>query len=584
MSSAFMISLARGRDKISGNRPRPATARGLRAPGFEGEGGSRKVMCVKFVQKGKNMAGRRPLLGIVAATVLLALTPVGASAQAPEKTLRFIPQADLRSIDPIWTTAYVTRNFGYLVFDTLFALDKDLKPQPQMVDTWKVSDDKLAWTFTLRDGLKWHDGQPVRAADCVASIQRWGKRDPFGQKLTDAIAEIKTDDDKSFTISLKTPFPLMLNALGKLSSNVPFMMPERLAKTDPYQQIPEAIGSGPFKFVKAEWEPGHKAVFVKNTDYVPRKEPPSFASGGKVAKVDRVEWLYIPDPTTAAAALNSGEADWYEQPPADLLPVFAKNPDIAVATVDPLGNIGILRFNHLNPPFDNPKMREAVLNLVDQKEYMAAVAGNPEYGKPCVALFVCGTPLATEAGADALLRGPNLDRAKALIKEAGYKGEKIVLLSATDQPIVQAQALVTNELLTKAGLNVELNANDWGTLITRRASKEPVDKGGWSLFHTWSSAPDMLSPALESALRGNGAKAWFGWPTAPKIEALIDAWFKAPDLAAQKEIAAEIQTQAYTVDVPFVPTGQFVIPTAYRKSLDGIIIAPVAFLWNVDKK
>src|SRR5580692_10080889 len=214
----------------------------------------------------------------------------GGWAQSTPKTLRFIPQADLRSIDPIWTTAYVTRNFGYLVFDTLFSVDRDFKPQPQMVDTWKVSDDKLAWSFTLRPGLKWHDGTPVRAADCVASIERWGKRDPFGQKLLDATDTITADGDDTFTIHLKTPFPLMLNALGKLSSNVPFMMPERIAKTDAFQQIPEAIGSGPFKFVKEEWVPGNKAVFVRNPDYVPRSDPPSLAAGGKVAKVDRIEW------------------------------------------------------------------------------------------------------------------------------------------------------------------------------------------------------------------------------------------------------------------------------------------------------
>ena len=254
----------------------------------------------------------------------LAIAAMPAAGRA-ETTLRFIPQADLRSLDPIWTTAYITRNYGYMVYDTLFALDKDLKPQPQMVDTWKASDDKLAYTFTLRDGLKWHDGSPVRAADCVASIARWGKRDPFGQKLMDAVDQMTADSDKSFTIRLKTPFPLIIYALGKLSSNVPFMMPERLAKTDPFQQVTEEDGSGPFKFVKQDWVPGSKAVFVKDPDYVARQEPPSLAAGGKVAKVDRVEWLYIPDTATAAAALNAGEVDWWEQPPADLVPVLAAN-------------------------------------------------------------------------------------------------------------------------------------------------------------------------------------------------------------------------------------------------------------------
>jgi peptide/nickel transport system substrate-binding protein len=502
-----------------------------------------------------------------------------------ETTLRFIPQADLRSIDPIWTTAYVTRNFGYLVFDTLFALDKDFKPQPQMVDTWKASDDKLTYSFTLRDGLKWHDGQPVRAADCVASIQRWGKRDTLGQKLLEAVDTMTADNDKSFTIKLKRPFPLLLDGLGKLSSNVPFMMPERLAKTDAFEQIKEAVGSGPFKFVQSEWEPGHKAVFVKNTDYVPRKEPPSLASGGKVAKIDRVEWLYIPDTATATAALNAGEADWYEQPPADILPAFAANKDVVVTTVDPLGNMGVLRFNHTLPPFDNPKMREAVLNLVDQKDYMSAVAGDQKYWKVCGAIFICGgTPFETNAGADVLLKGPHLDKAKALIKEAGYNGEKIVLMSATDQPIVHNQALVTKEALTKAGLNIEFQAMDWGTLITRRASKKPIADGGWNLFHTWTAAPDMLSPAVNIPLRANGDKAWFGWPTDPKLEELIDAWFKAPDLAAQKKLAETIQVAAYSGDIPYVPTGQFVVPTAYRKNISGVINAPIPFLWNVEKK
>jgi peptide/nickel transport system substrate-binding protein len=532
------------------------------------------------------MTSSAHMLRTAAAAIALAFTfvPTTGRTEAGPTTLRFIPQADLRSIDPIWTTAYVTRNFGYLVFDTLFSLDKDFKPQPQMVDRWTVSDDKLTYRFTLRDGLKWHDGQPVRAADCVASLKRWGQRDTLGQKLLEAVADIKAIDDKTFTISLKSPFPLILDALGKLSSNVPFMMPERLAKTDAYQQIPEAFGSGPFKFVKEEWVPGNKAVFVKNTDYVPREEAPSFAAGGKVAKVDRVEWLYIPDTTTAAAALNAGEADWYEQPPADLVPVFAANKDIVVATVDPLGNHGILRFNHIQPPFNNVKLREAVLNLVDQKDYMGAAAGDPKYWRTCPALFGCGTPFETNAGADALLNGPNPAKAKALIQESGYKGEKIVLLSATDQPIVHGQALVTLDALRKAGLNVELQASDWGTLITRRTSKEPVEKNGWSIFHTWTSAPDFFSPAVNIPVRGSGDKAWFGWPTDPKIEALIDAWFRAPDLAAQKQLAADIQVEAYTNDVPYVPTGQFVVPTAYRKNLDGIIIAPVVFLWNVEKK
>jgi peptide/nickel transport system substrate-binding protein len=525
------------------------------------------------------MMWRAAAFAAVAAVAL----PGGAFAQSSGKTLRFIPQADLRVLDPIWTTAYITRNHGYMVYDTLFALDKELKPQPQMVDKFTVSGDKLTYDFTLRDGLKWHDGQPVTSADCIASIQRWSKRDSLGQKLGEAVAKYEAVDDKSFRITLKEPFPLLIDGLAKLSSNTPFMMPKRFAETDPFQQVSEAIGSGPFKFVKNEWVPGNKAVYVKNTDYVPRKEPPSFAAGGKVVKVDRVEWLYIPDPSTASAAINSGEADWYEQPPQDLLPVFQGNKDVVIANIDPLGNQGVLRFNHLLPPFNNEKMRQAVLQLVDQREYMTAVAGDEKNWKVCPSVFACGSPMASDAGAEGLFRKSHLEKAKQLIKEAGYKGEKIVVLSATDQSIVHNQALYTTELLKSAGLNAQLDANDWGTLITRRASKEPVEKGGWNIFHTWIVAPDVLNPAVNFAVRADGEKAWFGWPTDPKLEALRTAWIKAPDLEMQKKVAAEVQTEAFR-SVPYVPTGQFLIPTVYRKNLDGIIVAPVVFLWNVEKK
>lgn len=513
---------------------------------------------------------------------LVILIPAMAAAQSADKTIRFIPQADLRSLDPIWTTAYITRNHGYMIYDTLFAMDKDLKPQPQMVDTWTVSEDKLKYSFTLRDGLKWHDSAPVTAADCIASIARWGKRDSLGQKLMEAVDKMEQVNEKTFTMSLKFPFPLVLDGLGKLSSSPAFIMPERIAKTDAFKQISDPIGSGPFKFVKEEWVPGSKAVYVKNTDYVPRKEPPSFAAGGKVVKVDRVEWLYIPDAATASAALNAGEADWYEQPPTDVLPVFKSNSDVVVANVDPLGSHGVLRFNFLNPPFNNKKLRQAVLALVDQRDYMRAVAGDEKNWQVCVAIFVCGGPLATEAGGEQLKQGPDLVKAKQLIKESGYAGEKIVIMSASDISIVHNQALVTAEILKQAGLNVEFQANDWGTLITRRAGKEPVEKGGWSIFHTWVVAPDLLSPAVLSQLRTNGEGAWFGWPSDPKIEQLRDEWFKEPDLAGQRKIAAEIQQEFYDF-VPYVPTGQFVTPTVYRKNLSGIINAPVAFLWNVEK-
>jgi peptide/nickel transport system substrate-binding protein len=528
------------------------------------------------------MDGRGMLRRGLGLVVLAIATSLPAAGLAQQKVLKFIPQADLRILDPITTTAYITRNHGYMVYDTLFAIDAKFNVRPQMVDKYEVSPDKLTYTFTLRDGLKFHDGQPVRSADCIASIERWAKRDALGQKLAEATDSWKAVNDKTFTLHLKKPFGLVLDALAKPSSNVPFIMPERIAKTDAFTNITDATGSGPFKFVKEEWVPGNKVVYVKNPDYVPRKEPPSWASGGKVVKVDRVEWIYIPDSATAAAALNAGEADWWEQMPPDLIPVLQKNKDIKVENIDPLGSMGVLRFNFLFPPFNNEKMRQALLYVLDQKDYVLGIAGDMKNGRTCYSYFTCGTPLSSEVGAEPMKGKRDFDKAKQLIKEAGYKGEKIVIISATDQPIVHSQTLLTAELLKKLGLNVEIQAGDWGTLISRRAVKNPIDKGGWSIFHTWLVGPDVTSPAVNFAIRGSGDKAWFGWPNDPTLEKLRDDWFAATDPAASKKAAEAVQKRAFEF-VPYIPTAQFILPTAYRTNLSGLIIAPVTFMWNVEK-
>ena len=520
--------------------------------------------------------------GAVTAVVLAAVLFSGA-ASAQQKVLKFIPQADLRILDPIATTAYITRNHGYMVYDTLFAMDAKFQVKPQMVDKWDISKDKLTYTFTLRDGLKFHDGRPVKSSDCIASVDRWSKRDALGQKLAEATEGWTAVDDKTFRLKLRKPFPFALEALAKPSSNVPFIMPERISKTDPFKNIDDATGSGPFKFVKAEWVPGNKVVYVKNTDYVPRKEAPSWASGGKVVKVDRVEWIYIPDSAIAAAALNAGEADIWEQLPPDLIPVLARNKDITVKNIDPLGSMGIIRFNFLNPPFNNEKMRQALLYMVNQQDYVIGIAGDAKNGHPCYSYFTCGTPLSSEVAAEPLKGKRDIEKAKQLVKESGYKGEKIVIIDATDQPIVHAQSLLTLDILKKLGLNAEIQAGDWGTLITRRAVKVPVEKGGWSIFHTWLVGLDMVNPAVNFPLRGTGEKAWFGWSTDAKIEELSEAWFNATDAAGSKQAANAVQRRAFEF-VPFVPTGQFILPTAYRSNITGLIIAPINLLWNVEKK
>lgn len=521
------------------------------------------------------------------ATCLIAAAPLlgatAAHAQDDNKTLRFIAQADLRVLDPVATTAYITRNHGYMVYDTLFAMDANFEIQPQMVDTFSISSDKLTYTFTLREGLKFHDGQPVTSADVIASIDRWAQRDALGQKLAQATAQWSAVDNKTFTLTLNKPVAFVFEALGKPSSNVPFIMPERIAKTDPFTNITDPIGSGPFVMIMDEWVPGNKVVYVKNDDYVPRSEPPSWASGGKVAKVDRVEWLYIPDAATAAAALSAGEADWWEQMPPDLIPVLERNKNVVVENIDPLGSMGLLRFNFLQPPFDKPKMRQAVAAVLSQPNYVLGIAGSLENGRTCYSYFTCGTPLSTDVGAEIMTGERDFEKAKALIKESGYNGEKIVIISASDQPIVQSQSLLTTDLLRQLGLNVELQAGDWGTLITRRTSKEPIDKGGWSIFHTWLVGPDMLNPGVNFAVRGSGDKAWFGWPSDPKLEELREVYFNAENTDAAKAASMAVQERAFEF-LPYLPTAQFILPTAYRDNLSGVIIAPMAFLWNVEKK
>ena len=522
--------------------------------------------------------------GITAAGAALAATlPYRrARAAADTKTLRFIPQTDVQVLDPIWTTAYVTRNHGYMVFDTLFAIDSKFKPHPQMVDRFETSPDNLDYSFVLRDGLKFHDGQPVRGADCVASIKRWMARDALGQTLATVVAEMKGGDDKNFSIHLKEPFPLLIDGLAKVSSLAPFMMPERLAKTDPFQQVTEMVGSGPFKFVKEEHEPGNKVVYVKNADYLPRSEPPDWASGGKVVKVERVEWHVVPDIATKAAALQSGEDDWWENPPGDLWPVLAANSDIALSSADAIRAMGCLRFNWLYPPFDNVKMRQAVLMVASQPDYMTAFVGDQKNWDVCASFFTCGGPMASTGGSEALTGKRDYDKAKQLIKEAGYNGEKIVVLDAVDQPLIHAEALVTADILKKLGLNVEYVAADWGTVVTRRASKKPPAEGGWNMFETGWVGSDLIDPSTNVMLRANGDNAWFGWPKDDQLEALRSDWLKAKDLEERQEIAAKIQQRAFEV-VPYVPTGQFEAKTALRKNLKGFKPAPALFMWNIEK-
>jgi peptide/nickel transport system substrate-binding protein len=524
---------------------------------------------------------RRQVLGGAVATVATMTTGAAPSVHAQKRgpTLRFVAEADLKVLDPVWTTAYITRNHGYLVYDTLFGTDENLQVKPQMVDHSTVSKNGMRYTFTLRDGLRWHDGQPVRSDDCVESLKRWGKKDRFGQLLMAHTAKIVPLDRKTFTLELAERFGPVLEALGKPSSLVPFMMPARIASSSPDEPIKETMGSGPFKFVSDEWQSGHQAVYVRNPDYVPRNEAPSGSTGGKKAYLDKVIWRYVPDPSAAADALAAGDVDWWQEPPLDFIPKIEQNPALRTFLFYRLGTQGWLRPNHLHPPFNNKKAREALLHMVDQLTYLHLAIGRPEYYRVCHSIFPCGGPYATRAGADPMIKH-DLARARQLVKESGYDGRPVVLIQVLDRPLLKDAALVTRRRLESIGFNVDLKAMDWSTNLAVRASKEPPDKGGWNLLHTFWFAADVISPAVHFGVSGAGPRAWFGWPDIPQLDKLTTDWVRATDQANRKQLADEIQKVALG-EVSYLPWGEWFQPTAFRKNVQGVLTFTAPVFWNV---
>ncbi|MBS0562790.1 MAG: ABC transporter substrate-binding protein, partial [Proteobacteria bacterium] len=419
------------------------------------------------------------------------------------------------------------------------------------------------------------------AQDCAASLARWAARDTFGQTMAKSVDAWGSADDRTIKVTLKQPFPLLIEALAKPDAQVPFMMPERLAKLDPFKPVTEMVGSGPFRFLKDEFNSGSHVAYAKFDGYVPRQEKPDWSAGGKVAKVDRVEWKIIPDAATAAAALQAGEVDWYEQVQADLVPLLKKNKDLVLAASNPQGYVAGMRFNHLNPPFNDVRLRRAIQIAVNQQDYMSAVTGNdPSAYQVCRSQYPCGTTYGTQ-GAPPLMSG-DIAAAKAMIKEAGYDGGKAVIINPTDFASIAPLGDISFDLLKKLGINTEMVAADWGTVIQRRQSKEPVDKGGWSIFHTWFTGGFIINPVVSAPFRGQGAAGWFGWYDNPKVEQLTSEWLQAKDLDGRKKIAAAIQEENFR-EVPTVVLGQFQIPTAYRTSLQGRVPFSGPLFWNLTK-
>jgi peptide/nickel transport system substrate-binding protein len=523
------------------------------------------------------MKRRNLLLGAAALAAPRIARAEGASV------LRFVPYVDLAVLDPVTNTNAITRTHAFLVFDTLFGVDASMRVQNQMAEGVVADADSRDWTITLREGLRFHDDTPVLGRDVAASIRRWGARDVFAMSLMEVVDEISAPTDRTVRFRLKSSFRLLPDALGKLSPNMPAIMPERLAAhTDPFKSVAELIGSGPFRFVANERVPGARVVYEKFQGYVPRPDgAASLTAGPKRVMVDRVEWLTMPETATAMAALQSGEVDWLETPPPDLLPTLRKDSRIKVAVHDATGQVAILRFNCLIPPFDNQKLRRAVLRAVDQTEFMNAYSADESLWHVNMGLFPVGTPMASIAGLEGLFGRTDLVRARAEVAASGYQGERVVIMSPTDHPVNGPMANVAADLFRKIGLNVDQQSMDSGTMFQRRNNKLGLDKGGWNVFPSAINGLGQLNPADSFLARGNGEGAWYGWPTSPRTEELHSAYLQAATLEERKRICAELQVVALE-EAPSIPLGQIVSPTAYRRTLSGVSDGFPRF-WGISK-
>jgi len=526
---------------------------------------------------------RRFVQGSLAATALSAVPRSLRAQPSPARTIRAVMQGDLRSLDPIWTTANITAYHGAMIYDTLFSPDASQRMQPQMVGKFGVSDDKLTHAFELRDGLKFSDGSAVTADDVVASIRRWAVRDGGGQHMMLRVKDIGKKDDKTFFIALKEPYGLIEDLMGKTATPLLYIMRKKEAKTDPNQQITEYIGSGPFTYNREETRQGTRYVYDRNPGYLPRSEAASGLAGGKVVKVDRVVYENMPDSQTALQALKAAEIDFFEIPPLDLIDTLEGDPGIKIEVLNKLGNYGIVRINHLYPPFNNVDCRKALLYLIDQEEFLKASFGNPKYYRKCQANYGCGTPMENDENTAWFKEAPNLAKAKELLKKGGYDGRPVVLLHATNVDFMNNSAQILAQRLRDAGVNAQLATSDWGGVITRRAVKAPPDQGGWNLFITWAGVASVGNPISWVGAQANGEKGWFGWPTDAAHEMLRDQWAAAGSLEEQKAIAREMQKEDWDF-VPHVWLGQWVSPVAYRSNLKGVLGFPeVIPFWNIEK-
>jgi peptide/nickel transport system substrate-binding protein len=523
------------------------------------------------------------LAAAAAVVATLAAAPGASLAQGDPKVLRLVPHSNLAVLDPVWTTAYMSRNHGYMIYDTLFGTDEKSQIKPQMVEDWSVSPDKRLWTFKLRKGLEFHDGKPVTSEDVTASLARWGKRDTMGIALMSFVERMDTPTPDTFRIFLREACGFVLEALGKPSSNVPFIMPKRVAETDAFKQIEDYTGSGPYVFKRDEFKPGDKAVYLRNAKYVPRKEPPSGSTGGKLAHFERVEWnLALRDAQAQVSALQKGEVDIIEAIAFEHYETVKKDPNLVVPRVSNVGLQHMARFNHLHKPFDNPAVRRAAIAAFNQEAFLKVQVGVKELYKPCPSMFICGTPYASTAGSDIQAKS-NMKKAQELLKASGYDGTPVVIMKPTDLVTITKLPDVAAQLLRQAGFKVDLQAMDWQTLVGRRAKKDPIDKGGWNMFLTAWQAHDISSPINMAALEAKGEKSgWFGWPLDAKMEEMRAQFMRETDDAKKKKLAEAIQARAFEIGT-HAPLGEWFNVTVARKNVTGWFITNGNIYWNLKK-
>lgn len=495
--------------------------------------------------------------------------------------LRVVPHADLQSLDPVVTTIGVVQRHAILTHDFLFGRDSAQRPRPQMVDDWSVSGDGLDWRFHLRGALAFHDGSPVTAADAVASLARWGVRDAYGRQIFAITQELKALDARTLLWRLSRPYGLMLHALSKTGGPVPAIMPARLAETPANQPVREVMGSGPYRFIAEEWIPGSKVVYRRNDAYVPRAEPADGMAGGKIAKVGTIEWLNIRDPQSAVLALANGEVDYVENPTPEFLPLL-REAGVKIERTDPLGTQGMLRMNHLHPPFNDPRARQALIYAVNQADFLQAMFGDPDITQVCHSFFGCGSTLQTDAGVPKGI-GHDLDKARQLLAQAGYDGRPIVILHPTDIQFMNIATLVLGEALKAIGMTVDLQAMDFGAMSSRRTNRAAPHEGGWHIGLTYWPGNDVADPVGNIPLQASGDKAWPGWPADQALQDLIDAFPYVQGEAERQALADKIQARAYEV-VPYLPIGQWYVPVAYSPRLSGVLKVPgTNVFWNIEK-